>query len=131
MKTEEFAFSLAVKAVKAAKILLEQKKEIVATLFWEYFKSENPEKAEVVEKLLGYIPAKVYSEKIYNDDYGVWGAKLRFDDFEGEETYYVIDYSEYWDGNGEKVDNLDEPIADALMEVSYKYPFDARNIIAE
>jgi hypothetical protein len=100
-------------------------------MFWEYFKSENPEKAEIVENLLESIPLRVYLEKIFNADCGVWAARICFDNADGEVTCYVANYSEYWDGEGEKVDKLDEPEADALMSVYYKYPFNARDIITE
>ncbi|MHB1692584.1 MAG: hypothetical protein ACYCUW_01695 [bacterium] len=110
--------------------LLKNSREAVAALFWEEFKNKNPKKAEIIEELLGYIPEKVSLEKVYDDDYGTWAAKLYFED-DGEQNIYVVSHSEHWNGDEEKASGLFKSEADALRAVYYEYPECAREIITE
>lgn len=127
----EFHFASAVTRIEDAKELLQERIETVAVQFWEYFKFKNPEKAEIVENLLGYIPAKVYLEKIFNADHGVWAARLCFEKADGRQSIYIVSHSEYWDSDDEKADDLPEDQSEAVMAVYYSYPDCAREITIE
>ncbi|MHB1696522.1 MAG: hypothetical protein ACYCSQ_00220 [bacterium] len=123
-------FSKAVEILESTAKQLEKDRELVAALFWEQFKNRNPEKAEIIEELLGYAPEKVSLEKAYDDDYGTWAAKLYFESA-GEQNIYVVSHSEHWNGDEEKASGLFKSEADALRAVYYEYPECAREIITE